>query len=38
VIHVARMLECRTGFGKVSSGPTFAQLCADGAEVREMLL
>jgi hypothetical protein len=38
VVHVSRMLECHFGFGKVSSGPTFAQLCADGAEVRELLL
>ena len=37
VIPVARMLECHFGFGKVSSGPTFAQLCADGAEVRELM-
>jgi hypothetical protein len=37
VTHVSRMLECHVGFGKVSSGPTFEQLCADGAEVREML-
>ena len=38
VIYVARMLECHVGFGKVTTGPTFEQLCADGAEVRELLL
>jgi len=37
VTHVSRMLECHFGFGKVTTGPTFAQLCADGAEVRELM-